>query len=103
MQLGTVVAVRNVDIAGQNMTAGSGVGAVADAAPVLAARGGIAYTVALENGKTVTILQEQRKNTKPFATGDRVMVQARGVQQRVLPIENPPAELARPKGGNVVD
>lgn len=133
VKFGTVVATRTVDITGKNTGAGALVGgaaggiagnqighgggnAVATLAGVvvgavagavaeqaIADRTGLEYTIVLENGKTITIVQEQNKDDRVFAAGDRVMVQASGAYQRVLPTDNIPTEVNRPQGITVKD
>jgi outer membrane lipoprotein SlyB len=133
VKFGTVVAARSIDITGKNTGAGAlvggagggiagstlghgggnaaailggvVVGAVAGAVAeqALADRTGLEYTIVLENGKTITIAQEQNKTDRVFAAGDRVMVQASGSYQRVLPTDNLPAEVSRPQGIKIKD
>ena len=133
VQFGTVVAVREIDITGKNTGAGAVVGGAAGgiagyqlgrgsgnaaatlagvvvgavagavAEQALADRTGLEYTVVLENGKTITIAQEKQKEDRIFAPGERVMVQAGGTYQRVLPADHLPTEIARPKGIKVTD
>lgn len=133
VEFGTVVAVRNIDITGQNTGAGAlaggtaggligtqvgsgnggiagvlggiliGAAAGAVAEQALANRSGLEYTIVLENGKVVTVAQEQTKEDRVFASGDRVMVQASGTYQRVLPTDHIPTEIARPKGITIKD
>jgi len=133
VEFGTVVAIREVDITGKNTglgaaagAAGGGiagsaigqgtgnagailggvlVGAVAGALAeqAMADRTGLEYTIVLENGKTVTVVQEHKKEDRVFKPGERVMVQASGLYQRVLPADNIPTEMARPKGIKLKD
>lgn len=133
VEFGTVVAVRQVEITGRNTGAGGLVGGAAggiagstigrgsgNAAAILGGvviglaagalaeqalvdRTGLEYTVTLANGKTLTIVQEQDKNDRVFAPGERVMVQASGAYQRVLAADHLPTEIARPKGIEVKD
>jgi outer membrane lipoprotein SlyB len=133
VQFGTVLAVRPIDITGQNTGAGAiaggaagglagnqfghgggkagatlagalvGLAAGAIAEQALSDRKGLEYTIVLENGKTVTIAQEHSEKDRVFAAGERVMVQASGTYQRVLPADNLPTEIARPKGIKVTD
>ncbi len=133
VEFGTVVAVRQVDITGRNTGLGAGVGGAAggiagstigrgsgNAAAVLggvvigaiagavveqamADRTGLEYTVTLSNGKTITIVQEQGPSDRVLAPGERVMIQASGTYQRVLPADHLPTEISRPKGIKVTD
>lgn len=133
VEFGAVIASRKVDIRGQNTGVGGAVGGVAgglamsnvgqgsgNTAAILggvlvgAALGamaeqaasdriGIEYIITLSNGKTITIVQEQGSGERVFNAGERVMVQATGNYQRVLPADHLPAEISRPKGINVID
>jgi outer membrane lipoprotein SlyB len=128
VHFGTVLAVRNIDITGKNTGTGALVGgttgglvgtqigqgnggiagvvggvvlgaiAGAVAEQALANHSGLEYTIILENGKVVTVAQEQDKDDRVFKNGDRVMVQSGGSYQRVLPADNLPTEVDRPKG-----
>lgn len=128
VNFGTVVAVRDIDIVAETGSAagivgatggavggaqlGSGTGSVAGAvggavlgATVLSAleqairnRGGVEYTVTLENGKTLTVAQNVSEKDVIHKYGDRVMVQINGQYQRVLPANTLPTEIERPKG-----
>lgn len=64
---------------------------------------GLAYTVTLKNGKTITIAQYKNSNDAIINVGDRVMVQTSGAYQRVLPAKHLPTAIKRPKGIEVVD
>lgn len=133
VHFGTVIGVRNIDITGRNTGAGALVGgaggaiagtnvghgsgtagAMLGAAVAGAIIGGVAeqamsnrtgleYTVVLENGKTITLAQEQGKEDRVFAIGERVMVQASGRYQRVLATDHIPTEINRPKGITIKD
>jgi outer membrane lipoprotein SlyB len=133
IEFGTVLSVRPIDITGQNTgtgalagaagggvagsaigrgvgNAGAIVGGVLIGAAVgalveqgLADRSGLEYTIVLANGKTITIPQEHKKEDRVFNSGERVMVQASGIYQRVLPADNIPTEIARPKDLKVKD
>lgn len=133
VEFGTVIAIRNIDITGQNTGAGalaggtaggligtqvgSGNGGIAGvlggiligaaagalAEQAMANRTGIEYTIVLQNSKVITVAQEVAKEDRVFAAGDRVMVQASGSYQRVLPTDHIPTEIDRPKGITVKD
>lgn len=133
VNFGTVVAVREVAIHGQNSGIGAGVGAAAGgiagsqfgnsggaAAATLAGvliggivgaiaeqeaanRTGIEYTVTLQNGVTMMVVQEKNQGDRIMQPGERVMVQVSGGVQRVLPADNLPTEIKRPKGIKVID
>lgn len=66
-------------------------------------RTGIEYTLTLETGETLTIVQEQVEGEAIFQPGTRVMVQDYGKYQRVLSAEHLPDTIKRPKGVKVVD
>jgi outer membrane lipoprotein SlyB len=61
-------------------------------------RGGVEYTVVLENGKTLTVAQNISEKDVIHKIGDRVIVQINGQYQRVLPANDLPTEIERPKG-----
>lgn len=133
VEFGTVVASRQVDIRGQNTGVGGVVGGTAgglamsnvgqgsgNVAAILGGvlvgaaigamaeqaasdRVGIEYTITLANGKTITIVQEQASGDRVFGPSERVMVQANGTYQRVLPADHLPNQIARPQGIKVVD
>ncbi|MFP5513018.1 MAG: hypothetical protein ACLGJC_08050 [Alphaproteobacteria bacterium] len=133
VEFGTVVASRQVDIRGQNTGVGGVVGGTAgglamsnvgqgsgNVAAILGGvlvgaaigamaeqaasdRVGIEYTITLANGKTITIVQEQAAGDRVFNPSERVMVQANGTYQRVLPADHLPNQIARPQGIKVVD
>ena len=133
VEFGQVVAIRPIDITGKNSGAGAVaggtaggligtqlgsvnggiagvlggilVGAAAGAVTeqMMSNRQGIEYTIVLSNGKTVVIPQEKRDGDRLFNAGERVMVQASGSYQRVLPTDHLPAEVNRPKGIAVRD
>lgn len=128
VKFGTVVAVRDIDIisdnsgagglagavvggtVGANAASGSGevagavvgavVGSIAGSAieQLVRNRGGVEYTVTLENGKTLTVAQNISEKDIFHNQGDRVMVQINGKYQRVLPANALPTEIDRPKG-----
>ena len=130
VEFGTIIAARQVEIKGQNTGAGAAVGGTAaglaaasgtdSGVAVLGAavagavvgaaleqsmsdRFGLEYIITLANGKTITLVQEQVKGDRIFVPGDRVMVQANGTYQRVLPADHLPTEITRPKDIKVVD
>jgi len=128
VEFGSVVAVRDIDIVSETSSSGGIIGATAGAAAgshvgrgsgavvgvvagaVLAAnagaaleqairnRGGVEYTVTLRNGKTLTVAQNVSPKDVIMRVGDRVMVQINGQYQRVLPANDLPTEIERPKG-----
>lgn len=128
VEFGSVVAVRDIDIVAESSSSGGIVGAVGGAAAgsnigagtgafvsgvagaVIGAnalsaleqairnRGGVEYTVTLRNGKTITVAQNVSEKDVILKVGDRVMVQINGQYQRVLPANNLPTEIKRPKG-----
>ena len=133
VNFGTIVAVREVDVQGQNTGAGALVGGAAggiagnqigrgggNAAATLAGVviGGVAgalaeqaaanrkaleYTVTLQTGATITVVQDHNEGERVLQPGDRVMVQVAGGTQRVLPADNLPTEIKRPAGITVTD
>lgn len=133
VNFGTVVAVREVDVQGQNTGAGAAIGAAgggiagnalsggkataggtlagvviggvigALAEQAAANRTAVEYTVTLETGATVTIVQDHNEGEQAIVPGDRVMVQVSGGTQRVLPANQLPTEIKRPKGIKVID
>ncbi len=133
VEFGVIIASRPVDISGKNTGTGAVVGGTAGgfamsgvgsgtgnaaaivggiivgaaagaiAEQALSDRTGLEYTITLNNGKTITLVQEQTKEDRVFAAGERVMVQANGTYQRVLAADHLPTEVSRPKGIAVVD
>jgi outer membrane lipoprotein SlyB len=133
LEFGTIITERQVDITGKNtgtgailggtagglvgsmvgrgggnaaaiiggLVVGAVAGAVAEQA--MANRVGVDYTILLRNGKAITIVQEQQPRDRIFAPSERVMVQASGAYQRVLPTDNVPTEMNRPKGIEIRD
>lgn len=62
-------------------------------------REGLEYTVILENGVVITAIQEAPpENEQPLSVNSRVIVQTQGGYQRVLPAEQLPTKVKRPKG-----
>lgn len=126
VQFGQVVAVRDIDIMGPASKAGAIAGAGAGAEYGLHAgagspgvmimgaglgmlgamelerairsRGGVEYTVALRNGKVLTVAQNISDKDILLKIGDRVIVQMNGDYQRVLPANDMPTEIEKPKG-----
>jgi outer membrane lipoprotein SlyB len=60
-------------------------------------RMGIEYTITKRNGKTVTIVQNIMKDDAPLRKGDRVMIQTTGSYMRVLPADDLPEKVKKPK------
>jgi outer membrane lipoprotein SlyB len=115
LQYGTVMSARDVEIQGRNTgtgaAIGAGGGAIAGSAlgsgwgsvagalgglvvgglagagteQALAHHKGIEYTIAVENGPTVSIVQYRGKNDLPFEPGQRVVFQNGPGYQRVFP------------------
>jgi len=133
VDFGTVIAVREIGITGKSSGAGAlvgaGVGAGAGsyagngsgsawamaggalAGAVIGAAAeqaavdskGMEYTIIKENGQTVTIAQNMNPEDQVIAKGSRVIVQTSGSYQRVLPADNLPEKMKRPKGIKLVD
>jgi outer membrane lipoprotein SlyB len=133
VNFGTVVAVREVAIKGEQTGLGAGVGgavggvagsqfghgggnvAATLAGVVIGAlagifteqavgdRPGLEYTVTMQNGSTIQVAQERNEGDRVLQPGERVMVQATGATQRVLAAEQLPTELKRPQGITVKD
>jgi len=133
VSFGSIVAVREIAIVGEQSGVGAGVGgvggaivgsqigqgsgsvaaalagvlvgAIAGAAIEQAAanRTGLEYTIALESGVILTVAQEAPPNERPLQVGERVIVQNSGGYQRVLPASQLPTEVKRPQGLKVVD
>lgn len=128
VEFGTVVAVRDIEIVGENSgiggllggtggavagaSTGRGFGGVAGgvAGAVVAGgvgsaleqairnRGGVEYTIVLQNGKTMTVAQNVSPKDAIHSVGARVMVQINGQYQRVLPAQGLPEKIEKPKG-----
>lgn len=133
VNFGTVVAVRDVDVQGKNTGAGALAGAAgggiagsqigsgggnaaatlagvviggvagAVAEQAMANRKAVEYTVTLETGATITVVQDHNEGERVIKPGDRVMVQVSGGTQRVLPADQLPTQIKRPQGIKVVD
>jgi len=125
---GTVIGVRDIDIVSETSSSGGVLGAVgggvgglhigsgsgqlvAGVAGVVAGavagsaleqairnRGGVEYTVVLQNGKSLTVAQNVSEKDTILKVNDRVIVQINGQYQRVLPANNLPTEIEKPKG-----
>lgn len=119
VQYGEVTDSRPVDITGQNTGTGAMGGAAAGAIggsaigqgrgsllalvggaiiggiaghmaeQAIADRKGVELTIDLDDGKTITIVQNLKKEDAPLAIGTRCMVQTSGSYQRVLPSRKP--------------
>ena len=133
VQFGTVIAIRDIEIMGESsvggaiaggaagaaaggnigggtgtavaVVAGAVVGASAGAAleRAIRKRGGVEYTVVLENGKTITVAQNVSEKDVIHKNNDRVIVQINGQYQRVLPANSLPEEMKKPKGIKFTD
>jgi outer membrane lipoprotein SlyB len=133
VDFGTVVAVREVAIKGEQTGIGAAVGgaaggvagaafghgignvastlggvllgglAGAGAEQAIGDRTGLEYTVTMQNGSTIQVVQNRNEGDRVLQPGERVMVQANGATQRVLPADRLPTELQRPKGITVKD
>lgn len=133
MEFAKVIRVRQVKIQGQNTGLGAGAGmaaglgagsAVGSGDGQLAAMlvgmiaGGIAgsiaesemqnqigyeYTVVTKKKKIKKILQNQHKDDVVFKKGDQVMIETSGGYQRVMPIDDLPDTVKKPKGITVTD
>ena len=133
VQFGTVIAIRDIEIMGESsvggaiaggtagaaaggnigggtgtavaVVAGAVVGATAGAAleRAIRKRGGVEYTVVLENGKTITVAQNVSEKDVIHKNNDRVLVQFNGKYQRVLPANSLPEEMKKPKGIKFTD
>lgn len=132
-EFGRIVKVREVKIQGKNTGTGSAIGATAGGVAgsqigngngsVAAALGGIVigaiiggvaeqqaqkrkgieYTITKRNGKTVTIVQNIAKDDQPLRKGQRVLIQTSGSYMRVLPDDDLPEKIKRPKDIKVED
>jgi outer membrane lipoprotein SlyB len=81
--------------------AGAVAGAMAEQA--LADRKGYEYIVVTEHKATKTIVQYQNPEDRVFRKGERVMVQTKGSYQRVLPTDDLPDTIKRPRGINITE
>jgi outer membrane lipoprotein SlyB len=128
VEFGTIISARQVDITGKNtgtgavlggtagglvgsaigkgggnaaaIVGGLVIGAVAGAVAeqAMANHVGLEYTILLRNGKVITLVQDQEKKDRVFQPNERVMVQVSGSYERVLPADQVPTEMDRPKG-----
>jgi outer membrane lipoprotein SlyB len=128
VQFGTVMLTRPIEITGENhgigAAAGAAGGAIAGshigngtgslagtlagaliagiignaAEQAIADHAGIEFTVTLETGDTVTVVQNANPEEQALERGDRVVVQTSGQYMRVLPASHMPEEFAKPKG-----
>lgn len=133
VNFGTIVAMREVAVQGQNTGLGAAAGGAAgglvgsqfgnsggNAAAILAGVviGGVAgalaeqaaadrtateYTVTLENGVTMTVVQDHNEGETPLHPGQRVMIQVTGGTQRVIAAGALPTSIKRPQGIKVTD
>ena len=133
VQFGTVIALRDIEIMGETSGGGSLAGAVAGGVAgahvgggsgrivggtaglvagaavgslieqAIRKRGGVEYTVVLENGKTITVAQNVGDKDVIHRVNDRVIVQINGQYQRVLPANSLPEEMKKPKGIKFID
>ena len=133
VQFGTVVSEHSVEITGQNTGVGATAGALGGAlggsyigsgggslAGMLAGaviagvaghmaeqaisdHSGIEYVITTEKGETVTLVQNYVQGDPSIKVGQRVMVQTSGSYQRVLPADNLPTSIKRPKKIRVTD
>lgn len=106
---GSVVGATGLGLAGSQIGNGSGSVAGAIGGVVLGAiiggmaeqqmqkRKGIEYTITKRSGKTVTIVQNIQKDDAPLRKGDRVMIQTTGSYMRVLPADDLPEKVKKPK------
>jgi len=130
---GTVVNIEPITIQGENTGSGEAIGAVAGGlggaafgdgtGQLMAAIGGALagaiagavteqaisnttgfdITVTLENGETITAAQYFDEKDEFINVGDRVMVQRQGTYMRVLPANDLPEQIKRPKKIEVID
>jgi outer membrane lipoprotein SlyB len=124
---GTVISERPIEITGQNTGVGATAGALGGAlggsyighgggslAGMLAGaviagvaghmaeqaisdHSGIEYVITTEKGQTLTIVQNYVQGDPSIRRGQRVMVQTSGQYQRVLPADDLPTKIKRPK------
>ncbi len=133
MEFGKIIRVREVKIQQENTGIGATGGMLAGAAAgstigggdgqaaaiiggliIGAIAGGIAeqhlqnqvgyeYLVATKSKKVKKILQNQHKDDVVFQKGDQVMIETSGGFQRVLPMDDLPEKVKKPKGITVTD
>lgn len=127
VKFGTVVSRRDVAIEGKNTGVGATAGAVGGAlggsyigngggslggliagALIAGVAGhmaeqalqnydGVEFTVALDDGEIITVVQAAEKELASIKDGDPVMVQQSGEYQRVLPAKDMPAKVKKAK------
>ena len=61
-------------------------------------REGVEYTIALQNGEVISVAQTLNSGDTVLPVDARVAVQSSGYYQRVLPADNVPTAMERPKG-----
>ncbi|MEM9783481.1 MAG: hypothetical protein AAF899_13525 [Pseudomonadota bacterium] len=128
VEFATVLAVREVRIQGKNSGIGGALGATAGgfalspvgqgtgragailggalaglalgvvAEQLVSNRTGVEYTLTLEDGRTVVIVQNLGSEDEILAPGDRAIIQQGRRFQRVLPANDLPEEIRRPRG-----
>lgn len=133
VEFATVLAVRPVQIQGENTGLGSAIGATAGgfglsavgqgsgragailggvigglllgaaAEQAFSNRPGVEYTLTLEDGRTVVLVQFLEEEDEILAPGDRAIVQRSAGFQRVLPANNVPESVRRPRGVTVFE
>ncbi|MCU0895714.1 MAG: hypothetical protein MUD06_15665 [Rhodospirillales bacterium] len=91
---GAVVSSRVVEISGDSRNVGPIAGGAAGAA---ATREGIEYIVRMNDGRTVTLVQNRQKAEQPLSDGTPVLVQISGRYTRVIP--DPTADRAAAVAG----
>jgi outer membrane lipoprotein SlyB len=64
---------------------------------------GIEYTIVTHEGRTLMIVQVPAKDDEPIHVGQRIVIQTRGHYQRVLPADDLPDTVKRPKAMRVED
>lgn len=129
----TIVSVKEVDITGRNTGAGALAGAAAGGAgasyigngsgsawaaaggaiagavigsaieQAAADRKGYEYIVVTEDKKTKTIVQNQSPTDKVFRPGEQAIMQIKGSYQRLIPTDDLPDTVKKPKGFHIVD
>ena len=65
-------------------------------------RPGLEYTIVLESGVVMTVVQEISEDGVMPAVGERVMVQNASGYQRVLTAEHMPSQVDQPEGVDVI-
>ena len=133
VEFGTVISERTVDITGQNTGIGAMAGAAGGAIggsyighgggslaglvagallagiagnmaeQAIADHTGIEYVVTTAKGETVTMVQNFVKGDPSIKPGQRVMIQTSGNYARILPADDLPTSIKRPKRIKVTD